>query len=94
VAAEEINTATQCPQGVARVETQQTFANGLVNFITIGIYSPRAVTITCASGTGELLPTDRVHRVASDATQAEREAAVEAAIAESKQSGARVLVQF
>lgn len=94
VPAEEINTATQCPQGVARVETQMTFPNALVSYVTLGIYTPRAVTITCASGTGELLPTDRVNRVAAGATQAEREAAVAAAIEESKESGARVFVQF
>ncbi len=94
VPAEEINTATQCPQGVARVETQMTFPNALVSFVTFGIYTPRSVTVTCASGTGELLPTDRVRRVAEGATQAERDAAVMSAIEESKESGARVFVQF
>ena len=94
VPAAEINTATLCPQGVARVETQQTFANGLVSALTIGIYTPRSVTITCASGTGSLLPTDRVRSLAQGATQEERAAAVAAAIEESHESGVPVFVVF
>ena len=54
VAAEEINVATQCPSGVATVETQQSFLNGLVAALTIGIYEPREVTVTCASSSSAL----------------------------------------
>jgi hypothetical protein len=34
----------------ARVETQQSFLNGLVSFLTLGIYSPHEVEIVCAAG--------------------------------------------
>src|SRR5690349_3557421 len=50
VAANEISTAAQCPNGVATVETQQSFLNGLVGGLTLGIYTPQDVKITCASG--------------------------------------------
>jgi len=44
-----VETAQKCPNGVAKVETQQTFVNGLVYFLTLGIYSPMAIKVTCAA---------------------------------------------
>jgi hypothetical protein len=46
----EVNTATQCPQGVARVETERSFLNGLVGAITQSIYTPMHARVTCAAG--------------------------------------------
>lgn len=43
-------TAEQCPAGVARVETKQSFLNGLVNIVTMSIYTPMAIRVTCAEG--------------------------------------------
>lgn len=34
----------------ASVETSATFVNGLLSTLTFGIYSPRTVTVTCATG--------------------------------------------
>ena len=45
-----ISTASACPNGVSKVETQQTFLNGLVHILTVGIYTPLAIKATCASG--------------------------------------------
>ena len=40
-----------CPDGrVAEVQTQANFLNGLVSIVTIGIYTPRTVYVTCAGG--------------------------------------------
>lgn len=36
-----------CPNGHARIESQTSFVNGLVEFLTLGIYNPQTVTITC-----------------------------------------------
>lgn len=36
-----------CPQGAARWQNQATFVNGLLYFITIGIYAPRTITVDC-----------------------------------------------
>lgn len=49
VPAEPIDTRQSCPTGVATVETQQTFMNGFVGAITLGIYTPQSVRITCAT---------------------------------------------
>ncbi len=46
----EINTASECPNGVAMVETKISFLNGLVSAITLNLYTPMHITVTCASG--------------------------------------------
>jgi hypothetical protein len=46
----EIDSKAQCPQGVAKVETERSFLNGLVGAITENIYTPIHATVTCASG--------------------------------------------
>ncbi len=46
----EVDTQGDCPNGVAKVETQQSFLNGLVRSITYGIFTPMQVNVTCASG--------------------------------------------
>jgi hypothetical protein len=42
-------TAQKCPNGVSKVETQQTFLNGVVRILTFGIYTPMAIKVTCAA---------------------------------------------
>lgn len=44
----EINAASTCTQGVAKVETERSFLNGLVGAITYNIYTPIHATVTCA----------------------------------------------
>ena len=44
-----VSTAQRCPDGVAKVETQHTFLNQLVGFLTLGIYTPMQITVTCAA---------------------------------------------
>lgn len=50
VPAGEIDVRSQCPAGTAKVETEMSVVNWLATVVTIGIYSPRHVTITCAAG--------------------------------------------
>ena len=45
-----VSTAAQCVGGVSRVETQHTFLNQLVGFLTLGIYTPMSIKVTCAGG--------------------------------------------
>jgi hypothetical protein len=47
-----VETASRCPDGVARVETQHTFVNQLVGFLTLGIYTPMYIRVTCAQAAG------------------------------------------
>ena len=43
-------TASQCPNGVARVETLHSFLNSLAGGLTWGIYTPMTIRVQCASG--------------------------------------------
>ena len=76
LAGAEVDTTAECPSGVATIETQQTFVNGLVGLITLGIYTPQTVTITCAAGEEEdSVPGAPVVTIAADASAEEAEAA-------------------
>ena len=47
-----VETMQGSPAGVARVETHLSFTNQLVNILTIGIYTPMTIVVTCADGPG------------------------------------------
>ncbi|MGH9895263.1 MAG: Bor family protein, partial [bacterium] len=44
-----IETQSRCPNGPAKVETQLTFVNQLVSFLTLSIYTPMEIKVTCAA---------------------------------------------
>lgn len=44
-----VEAASRCPDGVAKVETQLSFLNQLVGFLTFGIYTPMSIKVTCAA---------------------------------------------
>ena len=44
-----VSTASKCPNGPAKVETQLSFVNQVVRVLTLGIYTPMQVTVTCAA---------------------------------------------
>ncbi|HXT17301.1 MAG TPA: Bor family protein [Gemmatimonadaceae bacterium] len=46
----QIEAQSTCAQGVAKVETERTFLNGLVGAITYSIYTPMHTKVTCAAG--------------------------------------------
>jgi Bor protein len=100
-------TASRCPNGVAKVETQHSFLNGLVASITFGIVTPIQVTVTCAASAGRATgsaaapaatraprPSDEAPLFHAGSSAAEREAAFEAAIAAASASGRATLVAF
>ena len=43
-----VSTTSRCPGGVAKVETQHSFVNQLVGLLTLGIYTPMHIRVTCA----------------------------------------------
>ena len=51
-----VETMEKCPAGVAQVDTQLSFTNQLVNFLTFGIYTPMEIVVTCADDRGNDLP--------------------------------------
>jgi hypothetical protein len=89
-----VETAEKCPNGVAIVETQRTFVNGLVAFLTWGIYTPMWIKVTCAErGHADSGPAATNVSVSladgTDAVRAAFESAGDAAVAENK----RIIVQ-
>lgn len=44
-----VETASKCPSGVAQVESQQSFLNGLVGALTFGLFTPMSIKVTCAA---------------------------------------------
>ena len=90
-----VETMEKCPAGVAVVETQQSFLNGLVSALTAGLVTPMQITVTCADdrmGAAETEADDVA--VAGDA---ETEAVVEAiggAADRAVASGEPVYVRF
>ena len=45
-----VQVAQQCPNGVAKVETQLSFLNQLASAFTFGIYTPMQISVQCAAG--------------------------------------------
>jgi hypothetical protein len=71
-----INVAQGCPSGVARVETQLSFLNQLVGILTLGIYTPMWVRVTCAQGSASgptVPPGDDIAATFAAAAQLSRE---------------------
>ena len=81
-----VETAQKCPNGVAKVDTQLSFANQLVSFLTFGIYTPMDIKVTCAVGRTSLLPTIKAGP--------DKEAAFEEAVRLSFETKQPVLVSF
>jgi hypothetical protein len=90
------NVSSQCPAGVARVETQHSFLNGLVGAITFGIVTPMRLTVTCASGGTASLdtPATPIVRIDAAATRSEQQAAFQHAVELAASTNQAVLVQF
>lgn len=94
VPATPIDARAQCPSGVATVETQTSFANGLLGMLTLGIWGPQTVTITCAAGTAALPAGTEVITVAASATDAQVREVLQQAAARAAELDRAVAVQF
>ncbi len=88
-----VETASQCPNGVARVETQLTFLNGLVSALTAGIFTPMTIKVTCAAGRSDGAA-DADVILTEDATAAQRQRALQQAALLSAEEGKPILVRF
>jgi len=51
-----IEAKSKCTSGVSKVETQHSFLNGLVGTVTLGIYTPMDLTVTCAAAGSASIP--------------------------------------
>ncbi len=92
VAAQPIDVRSQCPSGVAIASTRMSFPNGLVGVLTLGLFTPHEVTVTCASR-GAVLPGMAIRHVASGCTREEANRVVADAIdAASRGTGSVAIV--
>jgi len=82
-------TAKKCPGGVAKVETRQSFLNGLVGAITWGIYTPMTISYTCAGGSADAAGVKTLKVGAAGA-----QAAMQEAVELSAKLGTVIQVQF
>ncbi len=51
-----VQTAAQCPHGAAKIETQLSFVNQLVAWLTVYIFTPMSIKVQCAQGGRASLP--------------------------------------
>ena len=67
-----VEIAAQCPHGAAKIMTQLSFANQLISVLTLGIYTPMTIHVTCAeaSETSLINPKD-TFAVSKDASSKE-----------------------
>jgi hypothetical protein len=42
------NVGELCPQGWSEIKTETSFANGLVELMSMRVYNPQTITVTCA----------------------------------------------
>jgi hypothetical protein len=94
VAYDEVDVRKECPMGVATIETEQSFVNGLAALVTIGIYTPQHVRITCASRSASLPAGMRELTIPVGATKEAELAIVRQAIEESAETHAPVALRF
>ena len=66
-----IKAMSECPGGVSKVETQLSFVNQLVNLLTLGIYTPMSIKVTCASRGRSAVPGTPEIKVGDGATSDE-----------------------
>jgi hypothetical protein len=90
-----LSTASKCQHGLARVETQITFVNGLVRVLTLGIYTPMWIKVTCAapSAAGALTPVPDI-LVGRDASEEAAAGALQRAVQMALEENRPVFVQF
>jgi hypothetical protein len=87
-----VQTAQQCPAGVARVETQHSFLNMLAAGLTFGLYTPMTITVQCARAAEENDATTLL--VPASASLATAISVFNEAVARAAGEDRAVLVQF
>lgn len=90
-----VETAARCPNGVAKVETRLSFVNQLVGLITLGIYTPMEITVTCAEAMGaDLDEVEADFELANDASPEQVRDAFALAARKAAKTGHVVYVRF
>lgn len=95
VAAQPIDARQACPSGVAVITTEQSFVNSLVGIVTLGIYTPQHVTVTCASGGTASLPQGaKEFQIPANASADQRASIANQAVESAIETGAPTVLRF
>jgi len=87
-----MNTAAKCTSGVAKVETQHSFLNGLVAVLTFGIFTPINIKATCAAKRTARGADEPVIRVGVDVATVEE--GMRLAVVRSRDEGRPIDVEY
>jgi hypothetical protein len=90
-----LETQAKCPNGVSKVETQLSFVNQLVALLTLDIYTPMNIKVTCAEAGRSAIPpgAPRID-VGHTATPTEVREAFGQAATQASRTGAAVYIEF
>ncbi len=90
-----VDAASSCPNGVAQVHTYRSFLNMLVSGLTLGIFTPLAINVTCAQAGGddEASGASEV-RIDAGASMEEKVQRFQDAVDLSAETGKAVIVRF
>ena len=90
-----VSTASKCPHGAAKIETQLSFVNQLVAFLTFDIFTPMSIKVTCAeAGRASISPTAPTIDVGTNATADQIRDAISRAAGLSLRTGQPVYVEY
>lgn len=89
-----VETASRCPDGVAKVETRLSFLNQVVHILTFGIYTPMDIRVTCALPAETSSLQGAMLTVPAHADNENVRAAFAAAAEQAAKGRAMVLVRF
>lgn len=88
-----VETASTCPNGIAKVETQLSFLNQIANILTLGIYTPMTIQVWCAAPGSDDADAQMLS-VRAGASKEETGETLAAAATLSRESGRAVYVRF
>jgi hypothetical protein len=89
-----VSTAEKCPNGVAKVETEHSFVNQLVGILTLGIYTPMHIKVTCAAQGSASAGPIKADVVAEGTSPRARQQAVARAVARAAATKKSVYLQL
>lgn len=89
-----VQAGQQCSNGVAIVETRLSFMNQFVTFLSMGIYSPMEIKVTCAAASAHVQSEANTLHVAAKSSDDEFEKTMSDAIKLSGELNKPVYLQF
>lgn len=90
-----IEAKSKCSGGVSKVETLHSVPNYIVQFVTLGIYTPMTITVTCAQGGHSAIPSGSpTVEVGANATAEQVQLAFDRAVRLSIERGGPVYLEY